>query len=323
MKLVMKLLFLAFIIMIIMYVTQIDILGPRIMLVEGETLDFSLGQEVEDWNNYFYLDDREEGPLDNKYMTIFSEDIDMEMPGVQYLYIKATDKAGNVNSRSFEIRVSSGYQHFNFENFINNDTVTADMRQLEDINFIKDEGINSENSNASIAKYNGSQALKVALENGARENGIKTVIDVPNYKRYYLQYDVNVISNNVTEDIYIPTLASDDGDNPVSLMITTDNNLKVINNNSGFEYIIPFTKLNKGTNTIQLELSVGDKLGGPDYVAIRLNGDIVYAIDDIDFGFDQIGQVNMSIYTQDTPSEDYDIYIDNVKFSMVNDDLIG
>lgn len=323
MKLVMKLLFLAFVLTVFIYVTQSDIFGPRIMLVDGVTLDFSMDQEVDNWNEYFYLYDREEGLLDDKYMTIDSQDINLSVPGVQYIYVKASDKAGNTSARSFEVRVSSGYQHLNFENFVNKDVVTDEMMQLENFDFASLDGIETGSSNATISKINGSQALKVNIAEGSETNGINAAINVPAYRRYYLKYDINVTSDSLEQDVYLPTLASKDGEQPVSLVVTRNYQLKVVDNTNGVEYIIDNTDLQSGHNTIQLELSVGDKLGEPDYVSVILNDEIVCTIENIDFGFDQIGQVVLAAYTKTTPTVNYDVYIDNVKFSMLKDDLVG
>lgn len=323
MKLVMKLLFLAFVLTIFIYITQTDIFGPRIMLVDGVTLDFSMDQKVDNWNDYFYLYDHEEGLLDDKYMTIDSQDINLSVPGVQYLYVKASDKAGNTSARSFEIRVSSGYEHYSFENFVNKDVITSDMLQLENFDFASTDGIKSGASNATISKINGSQALKVNIAEGSAENGINAAINVPVYSRYYLKYDLNVTSDSLEQDVYLPTLASTDGEQPISLVVTRNYQLKVVDNTAGVEYIINNTDLQSGHNTIELELSVGDKLGEPDYVSVILNDDIVCTIENIDFDFDQIGQVVLAAYTQTTPTVDYDVYIDNIKFSMLKDDLVG
>ncbi len=325
MKLVMKILFFIFIMTIITYLSIIDFLGPKISIEEGKTLEFSIGQEVDDWSQYFELYDATEGALDDKYMTINSDTINMDKPGVQYIYVTAVDKAGNKSSHSFEVKISSGYTNFDFENFVNNAPITADLTQLDELTYSSaPEGIDATNSNATISKYLGSQGLEVTIDGSDKTSGIKIPLSTEKHQKYYLKYDINIDQNGHPNDVYIPTLSNTKQDrSPVQLAITSNNQLKVIDNINHQSYVVKNSNLSEGINTIELEFAIEDQLGEPDYVSIKLNNKQVYAIDNIDLGFGQVNQVLLSVYSDAKEDQNTKVYIDNFKFSMVENELLG
>lgn len=319
----MKLLFFIFIISVIVYINRVDILGPRILIESGKSLDFSLGQEVSDWNEYFELNDRFEGKLDDKYMQIYAEDLNMQKPGVQYLYVKAQDKLGNVSSRSFEVTISSGYNNIDFEQLVNNQALSVDMHQFQNLNITSNpSGLDANNTNAKISRYLGSQSLEVDIESSDKFQGIKLPITILPNDEYYLKYDVHV-TNPVTNDLLLPVLSNTNTSAPIQLAVTDDYHLKIIDNVNNQSKVIEKSNLNNGMNTIELGLLIDNQLGGPDLVEIKLNDKVVRTIDYIDLGFEQVDQVLLQVTNQSKRTEDNKINIDNVKYSMVEKELIG
>ncbi len=328
MKLVMKVLFVIFILSIALYLVKTDIFGPRIRLEKNMSLEFDLGQEVDDWNQYFYLFDSKEGLLDDKFMTIYDDDINLNKPGNQYLYIKASDKAGNVSTRTFEIKVSTGYQHLDFENFINNQVITIEDLNRFNLQMINEPvGINDINSsNASIASLIGSQNLRVEVtSDDQKENGINMDLELPSYHKYYLKFDIKIDDNgNVSTNdlISLPTISNSSNKLGIELAVTGNNKLAIIDNVNNNKFIVKKSDLSK-LSTVELELSIGDKLGSPDLVRVRLDDNVVYTNDSIDFGYEKFDQFVMSVNSDQQVVGDYYIYLDNIKLSMIKEDLVG
>ncbi|WOO89380.1 hypothetical protein R2F61_01365 [Mollicutes bacterium LVI A0078] len=328
MKLVMKVLFAMFIASIIFYVIKADMFGPRIMLEKNMSLDFNLGQEVDDWSEYFYLYDRKEGLLDDKHMTIYTDDINLNVPGNQYIYVEATDVAGNTSTRTFEIKVSSGYRHFDFENFVNNQKITTDTLQLNGIDFSQEPlGISDElETNASIASSIGSQNLLINVEpTDGINNGVDLRLNVPEYHQYYLKYSVQIDAGNKsseTDVIKLPIISNKSSTMSVELATTGDGKLVIIDNINDQSFTVANSDLTN-RSTIEIDFSIDDKLGEPDLIQVKLNDKVVYTIDNIDLGYEQFNQLLISVYSDSEVTDSYNVYLDDMKMSMLKEDLIG
>lgn len=329
MKLVMKILFVLFLASIYVYVTRADIFGPQIILEPDMVLEFPLDTKITNWSKYFYVYDRKEGRLDDKYMTIDSDSINMSTPGNKYLVVDAVDQAGNKSSKTFEVKVLSGYQHIDFESFINNQIITSDIYQLADVDLdAKARGItDSKTSNAKIDTSLGSQNLAVsATVDDKLDNGVSAEFTMPKYRRYYMKYQISVDpgNNKYADDlIYLPILRNTEMKIPVRIAVNGAGQLVVIDQINDKTKVIDNTNLFHGSNTIMIELSVDDKLGAPDLAVVYLNEKQVYTIDEIDLGFNVINGWQLDVYSPANLKNDYQVNIDDIKISMIKNDLIG
>ncbi len=328
MKIVMKVLFVLFVIAIITYITRADIFGPRILLEKDEPLNFTIGDQVEDWNEYFKVIDAKDGELEDKYMDINAQEVNLNQPGVQYIYISAQDKTGNKSTRTFEVNVSSGYEKLDFEQFAVHQTLVTNDFAAENLqaNASGYGAQTTEMSNASITNKLGSKNLNITIDKSdGKENGIDQSFELRPYNQYYLQYNLKLddgVKLSPGELIYLPILTNSElGQAPVELAINDDYQLVVIDNENDETTVIENTNLKRNIATITMNVSMDNKLGNPDKVDIYFNDQNVNSIIDIDYKTEDIDQLNLTVSSNYHTKDTANVYLDDLKISMVKNDI--
>lgn len=340
MRYIMRILFVLFIVAIVYYTLNFDLFGPLIKINDGMSLEFALYSAEPDWTDYIYAVDGKDGKIDSDDLIFYDSAINFNNPGTQHMTVEAMDSKGNMSERTFDVYVQSGYTSIDFESLTDGSLVTSDM-VLQDVknsplysSYGLVDSTSDSTANTSIERHGGSKSLKVDFKEnygGAENNGVYMPINLIHGDEYYFSYKMHITSA-VKNELVLPTISTNYckkdttcilDNNPVNITVGEDGKLKVKFNTKSNkkEYVIDnFNVIGKPVNVLMhYDLGGKEKSGS---FELWLNDKLVLSVQDINYGNIQFNVLLLQMYYKDSIDNEYpSTYIDNIKASMVEDDI--
>ncbi len=315
----MRILFILFIFFIIMYILKGDLFGPRIQLEREKTLDFALHSKKPNWNEYFTVNDGHDGKIASENITYYDEAINFDKPGTQQMSVEANDSKGNNTRKTFDVNIDRGFTSVDFERLQVNQELTNEIFINNDITAKKITGFAEQR--AKIVRNNGSKALAIILpqaKKGVESSGIKAEIDGLPGTQYYLTYKVHLPQTITNAKIVLPSIKTKS-----KLRFQIEGSNIIVTDTNGDEHQLTNYQLSSKPFIFTIKYEIGSQADEGDRIEVYIDNKMQLSLEQQDFGVKKLTTLNLNTYiSEGTSDDDYLIYLDDIKLSMIENDIL-